>query len=416
MAAHFHLSLLETDDSSGPVIGRAEIWQSPEDGAGTREPVADLVFEVNGVGSVKSDLAAFFPLALLLAMRAGKNLKVHGSLPSRWESDCQRFQEIAIACLPGCSLVAVDAQWDRKPRGTGLSGEGILFSADLDSISALHQISPSHLIHIGSSTGAEKLETFMRNVADRLSAHLVTVVPRITLHGHHSFHLDDVPALMVAAVANLLSESLGKITWPSPRNWNSPPRGGDHFALTECFLPEGNVLQFSGRGLTAMEKWTQAATIPWAGEFLQVCERQTDDGIPCGTCPSCLRTRIALYALGEETEWPRLVKCGPMNAELVSACVECDRELCEEALAVIKQRDETSEVAAWLDESLRRDRLDNWARRLGEVGREAIDTPAWTKLSRRLLPQVLATAARVDSTWLLTLADQYQCTGGSSDD
>jgi hypothetical protein len=416
MPDHLHLSLLESGGSSGQTTCRAEIWQPPEEGSDLREPVASLWFEVNGVGSLESDLSSFFPFALLLAMRAGKGLKVHGSLPARWKHGCMRFQEIASVWWSGCSPVAVDALWDAKPRGIEPAGEGLLFSADLDSFSALPQISPTHLIHVGSPTGGESTEALARAVAERLQVPLVTVIPGATFHGDDSIHPDDFPALRAAMVANLLAGNFGRITWPSPRNWNSPPGDGDHFALTDCFLPEGNVLRIAGRGATPMEKWTRVAAIPWARDLLVVCPRQPAGASPCGTCPSCLRARIALRAAGERAEWPGLMKNGPMDAAMLSACVEWDRDLCEEAHAILGPREGDSEITVGLGESLRRARLDDWARRLGKIRRDAPNTEAWPKLSRRLLPQVLATAERLDPAWLSSLADQLVGTGGSSDD
>ena len=396
---------------------RAEMWMDPDGAAAKPRHVADLSIHIDGLASPATGLAPFFPFALLAAMRAGVPLVVHGTMPVEWQSGCRRFQEIAGAWFPSLHRVEVHATWAASPPTDHLVGNGLVFSADLDSFHALHGAAATHLIYLRGSASGGSREVLVRSAAAAMGLPLITVLPALDFAGDPLVKPEDFPAASLASACRVMAGSLREVIWGSPHQWLTPPGGGDHFSLLGSFDANDVRIRIAGRGASRLAKWQTVAAMPLAREFLHVCGSAPDGVRHCGHCPSCSSARLALRALGVEREWPALAgRADVMDSAHLEACIHHDHAFCRQACDWLRQHAPDSEFTHRLEALLGQADRDAWARRLAGMGQDITGTVVWKKFARRLLPQVLATAAAIDPAWIRSLAGQSACPSSKCDD
>ncbi len=412
MPSDFHLGAPAVTEAEGCWIARARWWRSGEKNvAGGSE---EIVFEIRGERP-ESDIAAFLPTAMFLAMRSGGCLRIHGELPAEWETSSRRFQEIACSIFPDLAPVELEAAWTARAFGGG-EGETVVFNGDLDSFHALAVSTPARLLALAAGDGSFGPDPIADRVAERMNLPVSHIIPQAMPSSINGPHPWDCSALRVATALGFVAGKAGRVVWGSPCGWLSPLTGGDHFALLECFQRSDVPLRITGRAETTLGKWRTVATHPMAREFLRVSRPKLADGWDDEGTLALVSARLALLALGTPDGWSAVDQTPEPDARALANCVMRDRAFCEDVLKLLLRDDREPTLAANLAEALRQCRLEAWARDLYELGENAARVPLWPKLARRLLSVVLATAAARDRAWLRELAVTHGSMSLSSHD
>lgn len=355
MPCLYHLAAPAVTGPGHSRVVRAELLCEQIAGTGDGPPARGIGFRIEGIDPPHPEAAAFFPVALLAAMRTGGRLIVNGGLPEEWEISCRTFQEIARSVCPGLAPVRVEAAWVSSSAMARGCGEAVVFGGDLDSLHAIASSAPTHLLDLAAEMDGGHPDPSIGEASARVNRPLIRIIPTEVPDRGASFDPWSWPAIRVATAVNLLAGGLARVTWGSPRGWLSPLEGKDHFALAECFARREINFRCSGRADSRMEKWRVVSGHDSTRGFPDVISRE--------------RERAA-------------------EAEMDDP----------------EATDPDGQLAARLRSASRIESLDAWSRQLAALTNRATSTPNWTKLARRLFPVVLATAAANDRAWLKHLA------------
>jgi hypothetical protein len=250
---------------------------------------------------------------LLAAMTTGGELSLPGPLSPRLRRalpDLQAVLEwIAAECpAPNPPLRPVSIQ---SPPGqieapsTAPSGVGVFFSGGVDSwLTLLANPDVTDLIYvhgfdipIDEPEVSATVERRLADAAERCGKRLRVVRTdlRTLLDPCVSWEVAHGPAL--ATIALLLSPVCGRVLIGSTTTYAELAVRGSHPLHDHLWSTEGCRIEHCGAHLTRTQKLEQVAECQDALDVLRVCWRHVDR-YNCGSCEKCLRTMVALEALG----------------------------------------------------------------------------------------------------------------------
>jgi hypothetical protein len=254
-------------------------------------------------------------VALLPAMAAGGKLSIPGPLSPqllRALPDVQAVLEVieTESSLMTPPLQAVDlsiASTDApESASAGAAGVGAFFSGGVDSwLTVLDNPDITDLTYvqgfdvpIGQPEASGRIESRLARAAARQGKRfrVVRTDLRDLVDISADWAIGHGPAM--AAIALLLAPSCGRVLIPSTNTYAELSARGSHPLLDHLWSTERCRIEHHGAYLTRARKIARLAECQDALEVLRVCWRQVDR-YNCGICEKCLRTMVALEAVGE---------------------------------------------------------------------------------------------------------------------
>lgn len=253
-------------------------------------------------------------VALLPAMTTGGRLELPGPVGPQLKRalpDVQAvLQSLAVDCLMDCpdlAWVEIESPQAGDEVQTGEPGRGVgaFFSGGVDSLSTLlGNADITDLVYVhGFDIPVEQTETSaiverrLRETADKLGRrfHVVRTNLRSLTDPILPWEIAHGPAL--AAVALMFAPSCERILIASSSAYEEHPARGSHPLHDHLWSTEDCRIEHDGAYLSRTAKVERIAAHQEALDVLRVCWRQVDR-YNCGECEKCLRTMVALEAVG----------------------------------------------------------------------------------------------------------------------
>jgi hypothetical protein len=254
-------------------------------------------------------LEAALPLALLPAMRLGLPIHVEGAVSRTFCHGVERVISYFARSFDEFHQVPVtaDQYYDARPETNGRTGS--FFSGGVDSFYTLlnHQQQITDLVLIKGFDLSLRDEARLHNasqtvraVADSMgiqSHEVETNAPVIIKDYGHWVHHGH--GLVLAAVARLLAGKMeciwvpGSLPEGQQRPWGSSPFTDPEFSDERL-----SILHDAGAASRA-DKTAFIAKYPLALKYMRPCpDTKNDSRYNCCRCEKCIRTMVALYAVG----------------------------------------------------------------------------------------------------------------------
>ncbi|HEY1207954.1 MAG TPA: hypothetical protein VGE85_01170 [Terracidiphilus sp.] len=275
------------------------------------------------------------PLRLVRAVADGKTANL-GSVSPLLASNLETLRDIYAAWIPGHRVpLNFELSSDEVASAGGVS---LFFSGGVDSFYSLikhrDKIDNLVLVHgfdipLADTRTFDLAEVQAREVARLFAKRLIVV--RTNMH----FEQPSIPGgwgmycgAALAAVAHALAPNHGKVYIASSYPYADLHPWGSHPLLDPLWSTEAVQIVYDG-GETRMDKLRVIIQYPEALSRLRVCW-ENPANYNCGVCEKCVRTMLALRALGvdrcaafPDTLTPKLVR----RQEVSPHCVDLWREL-----------------------------------------------------------------------------------------
>jgi uncharacterized SAM-binding protein YcdF (DUF218 family) len=257
------------------------------------------------------------PTLLLLAMRRGEDLRLQGGVSPKllagaaaaqdvilgWDAEVRRRRSIAT---PPQRRARIEAEVrDPARRAPGVAA---FFTAGVDSsytvLRHLDEIDALVYVH-GLDVALEKrglrarVVRGIRRAADALGKPLVEVETDIRRLSDSIIGWTAYNGTVLASVAHLLSPRFGKVYVPATLTLGRLHPLGSHPELDHLWSSEEVDLVHDGIEAERIDKLRLLAGSEAARRSLRVCWTNDGGAYNCGHCEKCLRTMLALAALGE---------------------------------------------------------------------------------------------------------------------
>ena len=257
------------------------------------------------------------PTLLLLAMRRGEDLRLEGGASPRllaateavqdlilgWDADVRRRRAIAT---PPQRRARIDAELrDPLPRAAGVAA---FFTAGVDSfytvLRHLDEIDALVYVH-GLDVALEnrglraRVVRGIRRAADELGKPLLEVETDVRRFSDPLIGWTAYNGTVLASVAHLLSPRFGTMYVPATLTAGRLRPLGTHPHLDHLWSTEEVELVHDGMEAERLDKVRLRARSEAARRSLRVCWTNADGAYNCGHCEKCLRTMLALAAVGD---------------------------------------------------------------------------------------------------------------------
>jgi hypothetical protein len=280
-------------------------FRSPE---GDREVYLEV-----GDGPPSSSGEVGLALGLLPAMWFGGSLEVGGSVPGPLLSAVSRVQEVFLswdragAIRPvGLRPVEVRAV-SSPPAGPRAAGVGCFFSGGVDSFYTLikhrREITDLVVVHgfdVPLSAGSlrRSLSEAAGDVARALGKRVIEVVTDARSLGEWKVTWNHYFGCVLVAVAYGLAARLGRVYQGTGHTYANLLPDGAHPILDAPWSQGPVEIVSDGAESTRTQKLAVLADDPLAMRWLRVCWENREGTYNCGRCEKCLRTQVALHAVG----------------------------------------------------------------------------------------------------------------------
>jgi hypothetical protein len=318
-------------------------------------------------GPVPETADSFLAAALLPAMAKGARLRSEAAVSAPMAAAVEKVQTVLAAWYPELTRVAVDAPVRQGATTRDGNLVAAFFSGGVDSFyTALkHQDELDALVFIhGFDIRMER--TAVRSACSRLARaaaaalglSLVEVETNLRSFSRSHVGWGAYHGSALASVALFLGGRFRRIYVPGSLSYDSHFPHGSHPLLDPLWTTADVELVYDGFEANRFEKTSLVASSSEALRLLRVCNRShraPGAGVNCGRCEKCLRTMVALRALGV------LEACQtfPMRLELdliPDVLAERDAtclELWEQNLRAAEEADRDAELSGVLRAALR---------------------------------------------------------------
>jgi hypothetical protein len=319
---------------------------------------------------------AFAAALLLPCMRAGESLEVEPPISPQLSFALPRIRDIFHAWWPQLSRIPIATTPGVADADPAHYRAATFFSGGVDSFYSLlkHRRCPgtlpqplTHIVYmrgvetrLEGSAGVEETAAWVRRIADatgveaiigesNIRTHLQG--PERNLHWERHYH-----GSALAAVGLGLSKHLAYVCIPSAFSYNHLVAHGSTPLVDEMYSTERLHLLHDGAEVTRPEK--VARIVEWDRELvlthLRVCIMNQGGAFNCGKCYKCVRTGIALRALGV-WEQARTFPDKTMH-HWEHTVAEDHLALTEENLQFAQERDADAQLVSMLRAVVRRHR------------------------------------------------------------
>ncbi len=306
---------------------------------------------------------ALAALALLPCMRRGWDCRLRAELDRDLASGLERMQEVWRVWHPRWRRVAFHGEAVSPADGPRGSRVGLFFSGGVDSFYSLY----SHLdevtdlifvvgfdIAVDNPELREQAAAMVRQVGAQLGKNVIEIETNLRqfLDRHVSWYWGHGPGL--ACVGHLLSGGFRRIYLASNQSVTNHTPVGSHPDLDPCWSSRSLEFIYDASKATRFEKLRRLVSENTVKDHLRVCWRNPGNVYNCGKCEKCLRTMVALEALGvlvDVRTFPGEVDCRAVGRMLIDHGVV--RSMHEENLRALQQSGRNPELAAALERVLR---------------------------------------------------------------
>jgi len=268
---------------------------------------------------------AFVPALLLPAMAAREPLEIVPPVSPRLLAKLERLQAIFACWFPRHGRVALQAQ-PRVERGEARpAAVGAFFSGGVDSFHTLRHRLPdrpaiTHLLYfhglettLAARRGADAAEARARRVATE--AGVRCVVGETNLRTAFPLLWGEYCGGGLAAAAHSLGGGLGRVLVPSTDSYADAEPWGSHPLVDPLWSSERTEIVSDGAEKTRVGKLEALAGDSLATRHLRVCLENEGGDWNCGRCTKCVRTMVALRALGAAEHFETLPQALPEPLE-----------------------------------------------------------------------------------------------------
>jgi hypothetical protein len=247
---------------------------------------------------------------LIPAMRAGTVLRVDEPVSPRLLHSVGTVQDILVnwrqrfAVYGRYGRVRVEAPAREAPADTSGRGVAAFFTGGVDSFYTLlrhrDEIDTLILVHgfdyPSDGPLRERITAALRECAAELGKPLTEVTTDVRKFSDPLAFWESYHGSALATTGLLLG--FEKIYVPATQTYAHMAPLGSHPLLDPLWSTENVEFVHDGCEADRLEKLAIIASAPAARRFLRVCWENRDGRYNCGECEKCLRTTIALQALG----------------------------------------------------------------------------------------------------------------------
>ena len=372
--------------------GSARLTGAVERGDGTHCEVT-FAYDASDAALVSGEADAFVPALLLPAMAAGEPLELTPPVSPRLLASLPRLQAIFSSWFPHYRRIEVvahprdlaaradpDARSIGARVGTGARVDvGAFFSGGVDSfytllksVRGLPREDPpiSHVLFfhglettLEARRGGDASEARVRRVASE--AGLACVVGETNLRTCFPLLWGEYCGAGLAAAAHSLGGRLSHVLIPSTDAYADALPWGSHPLVDPLWSTERTAIVSDGAETVRSDKLVQlVANDPLAQKHLRVCVLNDGGDFNCGRCTKCVRTMVALHALGVEDRFETVPRELPPELDRILAS---DYELyLAQSLALLERTARSPALEARVGRVLRSKRRRNGLRMLLE--------------------------------------------------
>jgi len=269
---------------------------------GDREVGVTFTATVDEV-SDRSDL--WLPVVLLPAMRLGADVALPGAISPRLLAGAAKAQTVVRGWWPDLAEVRVTAEAGAEPPVQRADGAAALFSGGVDSFyTAWTNRDRLTALVFGHGLQAERRDhdpdvvASAREAASDLGLELIEVTTDVRSFSEPILNWNRYHGGVLAAAGLLLSERVGRVHVPGWIAHGFEFPFGSHPDLDPRWSTEDVDVRYDGFEANRIEKIQTLAASDVALRHLRVCPRDTGSRMNCARCEKCLRTMVALRAVG----------------------------------------------------------------------------------------------------------------------
>jgi hypothetical protein len=256
---------------------------------------------------------ALLVASLLPAMRAGETLTATDPVSPRLLASVSQIEDIFLSWaerIAGYGVyqrVSVEVPPRTSPPLPGPRGSACFFTAGVDSFYTVlrHRDEIDALVYVrGFDVALDEAELDVRvldgvrSAADELGLPLVVVRTDLRAFSDRYSNWDHYHGAALATVAHLLAARFAKFYVPATQTYAFLAPLGTHPLLDPRWSTEDVALIHDGCEASRLDKLDLIASEPAARQFLRVCWENRGGAYNCGRCEKCLRTMVAMDALG----------------------------------------------------------------------------------------------------------------------
>lgn len=258
----------------------------------------------NDLLPLTAELDPWLVLALLPAMRDGKNLELSRPVSARLLQNLPTIQAIFNTWDPTYQKIKVTAPARPDPVYQGNRRTACFFSGGVDSFYTLlkHQAEIDVLIHLDNpwagDEGRAKMNGKIKEAARQLGKDLILVKSNFRgfLDTYTGWDYSHGAAMIVLAL--LLSPYLSKVLFASGVTYANVQPFGTHPLLDPLWSTEDLEVIHDGNEAGRLQKILSMADNEVMLSSLRVCWTNIDNEKNCGRCRKCMTTLVCLRTAG----------------------------------------------------------------------------------------------------------------------
>jgi hypothetical protein len=262
---------------------------------------------------------ALVAAALQPAMVVGEALCVEGSVSSRLLSSVPTIQDVFESWAPSrFHPVTVVAPARPSNASDSSSGVAAFFTGGVDSfftvLTHADELDALVFVHgfdiaLEATAHRQRVAVALRAAADQLGLPLLEVETDVrAFSDDYVDWRDEYHGAALASVALLLAPTFRRVYIPASMTYASLAPLGSHPLVDPLWSTEDVELVHDGCEANRLDKLRILGRSTVAGEWLRVCAQSHTGAYNCGCCEKCLRTSVAIRALGLEDHFRSLPK------------------------------------------------------------------------------------------------------------
>ncbi|MBI4699105.1 MAG: hypothetical protein HY758_09465 [Nitrospirae bacterium] len=288
---------------SNPEYSMEDGWQVASASISMDHKTYQLKFRVSE-GPISKNSDPFLAAALFPAMKIGEPLLVPGLVSPALLSATQTMQETYHKWFPEFQIIPVRAEPEMSDKEKQATDVGAFFSGGVDSFYTLlknhDEITKLILINgimFESISERPKVTGEIRRIAEELGKSLVVVEVNIReFSDEYTYWEDQYAGVALASVGLLLAPQFRKIYFASSFPYEDWKPTAIHPLLEPLFSTERLTFEIDASDVGRPEKVARIAQSDLALRYLHACSKEFSYN--CGKCEKCMRTMLALQAVG----------------------------------------------------------------------------------------------------------------------
>jgi hypothetical protein len=288
---------------SKPEYSIEDGWYVASASISVHEKTFELKYKVSE-GPLAKGSDPFLAAALFPAMKTGQPLHISSTVSPKLLSATQRMQDTYHKWFPDFQKIPVQAEPRLLDNEKPSADVGLFFSGGVDSFYTLlkNQDEITRLILINgfmyeNASQRPKVTNEIRRVAEELGKSLIVVEVNIReFSDQYTYWEDQYAGIAMASVGLLLSPQFRKLYYASSFSYEHWKPTAIHPLLEPLFSTETLTFEIDGCEASRPEKIGRISSSDIALNSLRACSQKYSYN--CGECEKCLRTMIALQAVG----------------------------------------------------------------------------------------------------------------------